>query len=235
MSRVLRWALAVGVALVVVAAHIYLYRCVYAYNKRLREIDPGRVYRSGQLSADGFADAVDRFRFRTIVNLQDDYPDPDVDLHFWGGGTIKETELCRRLGVRYVLLKPDLVPLLESRRKRPATVDDFLELMDDPDVYPVLLHCKAGLHRTGCLSAVYRMEYQGWTPDAAYAEMKELGFGDWACTSANDYVSQYVLNYRRGQRRSGPQKLTGFRLHVATCEDEPARGEAATDGSKTGR
>jgi protein tyrosine phosphatase (PTP) superfamily phosphohydrolase (DUF442 family) len=235
MSRVLRWALAVGVALVVVAAPIYLYRCVYAYNKRLREIDPGRVYRSGQLSADGFADAVDRFHFRTIVNLQDDYPDPDVELHFWGGGAIKETDLCRRLGVRYVVLKPDLIPRPETRTKRPEAVDDFLELMDAADVYPVLLHCKAGLHRTGCLSAVYRMEYQGWTSAAAYEEMKDLGFGDWACTSANDYVSQYVLNYHRGQRRSGPQSMTGLRIHVAACEDEPARGGAAADGTKTGR
>jgi hypothetical protein len=104
------------------------------------------------------------------------------------------------LGVRYVLLKPDLIPLPYTRFQRPETIDDFLELMDDPDVYPVLIHCRAGLHRTGCLSAVYRMEYQGWTPAEAYEEMKAHGFGDWACTSANDYVSQYVLNYRRGLR-----------------------------------
>jgi hypothetical protein len=200
MSRVLRWALTAGVALVVAAAPVGLYRCVYAYNKRLREIDPGRVYRSGQMSADGFADAVRRLKVRTVVNLQDDVPDPDIDLHFWGGGTVKETELCRQLGVRYVLFKPDLIPLPYTRFRRPETIDDFLELMDDPDAYPVLIHCRAGLHRTGCLAAVYRMEYQGWTPAEAYAEMKAHGFGDWACTSANDYVSQYVLDYRRGLR-----------------------------------
>jgi hypothetical protein len=201
MSRVIRWALTAGVVLVVAAAPVYLYRCVYAYNKRLHEVDPGRVYRSGQLSADGFADAARRFQLRTIINVQDDNPDPELDEHFWGGATVKESELCRRLGVRYVLLKPDLVPLPETRARRPETIDDFLELMDDPDIYPVLIHCKAGLHRTGCLAAVYRMEYQGWTPGEAYRELKAHGFGDWACTSANDYVRQYVLDYRRGLRR----------------------------------
>jgi len=83
-------------------------------------------------------------------------------------------------------------------------VDEFLDLMDRPEVYPVLIHCKAGLHRTGCLTAVYRMEYQGWTPEEAYGELKAHGFGDWVCTSANDYVSQYVLQYRRGIRREAP-------------------------------
>ena len=34
--------------------------------------------------------------------------------------------------------------------------------MDDPDSYPVLIHCNAGLNRTGVMVAVYRMEYQGW-------------------------------------------------------------------------
>ena len=64
----------------------------------------------------------------------------------------------------------------------------------------MLIHCKAGLHRTGILTAVYRMEYEGWTPAQAYRELKAHGFGDWACTSANDYVNEYVLQYRRGLR-----------------------------------
>jgi hypothetical protein len=41
------------------------------------------------------------------------------------------------------------------------------------------------------------MEYQNWSHEEAYAELKAHGFGDWVCTSANDYVEQYVLAYRR--------------------------------------
>jgi len=117
---------------------------------------------------------------------------------------MKESELCRRLGVQYLLIKPDLIARRLAPLERPAAVDEFLDLMDRPEVYPVLIHCKAGLHRTGCLTAVYRMEYQGWTPEEAYGELKAHGFGDWVCTSANDYVSQYVLQYRRGIRREAP-------------------------------
>ena len=85
--------------------------------------------------------------------------------------------------------------------RRPAVLEEFLALMDDESTYPVLIHCKAGLHRTGVLVAVYRMEYQGWSSREAFEELRDHGFGAWVCTSANDYVRQYVLNYRRGVRR----------------------------------
>src|SRR5205807_2661750 len=136
------------------------FRYVYTFNKRLREVVPGRFYRSGQMTAPGFADAVARFHIRTIVNVQDDVPDPDLDRHFWGGGTVKESELCRQLGVRYVQISPDLVPRRLVPEARPRAVAEFLAVMDEEGNYPVLLHCRAGLHRTGILAAVYRMEYQ---------------------------------------------------------------------------
>ena len=200
MPRVATLVLSAVVVLLVVVWPIAEYRSVYSFNKRLREVEPHRVYRCGELTADGFADAVARLKVRTIVNLQDDYPDPDVCQSFCDWRTIKESEMCRRLGVRYVLIKPDLIPRRLTPEERPAAVDEFLRLMDREDAYPVLIHCKAGLHRTGVMAAVYRMEYQGWTPAEAYDELKAQGFGDWVGTSANDYVSQYVLQYRRGLR-----------------------------------
>jgi protein tyrosine phosphatase (PTP) superfamily phosphohydrolase (DUF442 family) len=176
------------------------FRSVYDHGKRLRVVDPGRLYRSGQLTADGFEDTVRRLGIRTVVNVQDDFPDPDVQLHFWTNCTIPESALCARLGVRFVFIGPDLISRKRVPDERPEAIDRFLALMDQPDAYPVLLHCKAGLHRTGCLAAVYRMEYQGWTRGEAYRELRAHGFGDWACTAANDYVKQYVLTYQPGRR-----------------------------------
>jgi tyrosine-protein phosphatase SIW14 len=213
MPRARTLILSAVVALLVVVWPIVEYRRVYVENKRLREVEPGRVYRAGEMTADGIADAVARFGIRTVVNLQEDVPDPDVCRSFWDWNTVKESELCRRLGVRYVLISPYLIPRRSVPAERPAAVDEFLDLMDRPDVYPVLIHCKAGLHRTGVMTAVYRMEYQSWTPDAAYDELKAHGFGDWVCTSANDYVNQYVLQYRRGLRHveqgAAPQPAVG--------------------------
>jgi tyrosine-protein phosphatase SIW14 len=205
MSAVLRGALVAAIVGVVVVAPVVVYRCTYTQTKRLRDVTPGRVYRSGQMTADGFADAVARYGIRTVINLQDEYPDPDVRQHSLGGGTIKEQELCRNLGVRYVYMPPDLISRRLTPHQRPKAIDRFLALMDDPASYPVLVHCKAGLHRTGVMVAVYRMEYEGWTPRQALEELRDNGFGEWASSAANDYISQYVLTYRRGLRQ--PQHL----------------------------
>ncbi len=180
---------------------ITFYRMVYNHSRRLREVVPGRVYRSGQLTVPGFADAVATLGIRTFINLQDDFPDPDISQSFWSKRTVKESDLCRQLHVRYVLIEPDLVSRALTSERRPAAIERFLELMDDPANYPVLIHCKAGLHRTGVLAAVYRMEYQGWTRQEAYDELRDHGFGDRYCTIANDYVKQYVLTYTPGPRK----------------------------------
>ena len=166
-----RAVLGSGIVLIVFVVPIFFYRMVYSHDKRLREIIPGRIYRSGQLTADGFAAAVERLGIRTIVNLQDDCVDPDLPLNFWSPRRVKESAWCEHLGVKYVVIKPDLVSKKLVPDKHPEAIDQLLDLLDDESKYPVLIHCRAGLHRTGVLSAVVRMEYQGWTPVEAYREL----------------------------------------------------------------
>jgi protein tyrosine/serine phosphatase len=201
MSALVRWALALAVAVPVTVMPVAFYRWVYVHGKRLREVSPGRVYRSGQMTAEGFADAVARDHIRTVVNLQDEYDDPDISLDYLGTGTVKESDLCRRLGVNYVYLPPDLISRRRIPAERPAAIDRLLRLLDDPAVYPVLFHCRAGLHRTGVMVAVYRMEYEDWGPREALDELRANGFGEWDSCAANDYITQYILTYRRGVRR----------------------------------
>jgi protein tyrosine/serine phosphatase len=200
MSCVIRWTMVGCIVGLVFVAPVVYYRKVYDDGKRLRVMVPGRVYRSGQMTAEGLADTVRSLHLKTIINVQDDFPDPDLERSFWDSRTIKESELCQRLDVRFIQLAPDLISRREVPEHRPATIDQFLDVMDDESVYPVLIHCKAGLHRTGCLAAVYRMEYQGWSHEEAYRELRAHGFGEWVSGSANDYIMQYVLTYRPGLR-----------------------------------
>jgi len=196
----MRWVLGLGLAALLVVVPFVHFRAVYAHGKRLREVTPGKVYRSGQMTAEGFTEAVARYQIRTILNLQDEYPDPDIQKSFWSDETVKETALCRQLGVRYLYLPPDLISRRLVPAQRPEAIERLLAVLDDPASYPVLLHCKAGLHRTGVMVAVYRMEYEGWSPQQAIRELKDNGFGEWPCTSANDYITQYILTYRPGLR-----------------------------------
>lgn len=42
---------------------------------------------------------------------------------------------------------------------------------------PVVLHCQHGADRTGLVTAMYRIIYQGWTKDAALDELRDGGYG----------------------------------------------------------
>lgn len=202
MNRLLRTVGIVVIVSLIAVLPVLHYRAHYAHRKRLRVVTPGLVYRSGQMTANGFKEAVERFGIRTIINLQDEYPNPDLPQSYFNRKTIAERELCRKLGVKYVHIAPDLLGPSEVPGDRPYAIDQFLSVMDNHQNFPVLIHCRAGLHRTGCLVAVYRMTYEGWSTESAFAELKGHGFGDRHCTSANEYVRQYVLHYDPKWQRS---------------------------------
>jgi tyrosine-protein phosphatase SIW14 len=221
------WAMGIAIAVGITVAPYVYYRMSYTHQKRFRVVTPGRFYRSGCMTASGLEKTLKTHGIRTVINLMEEAPDPDLPAHYFARRTVKESELCRKHGTRYVNIVVKYLPRNASRHEQPATIERYLEVMDDPNSYPVLIHCKAGLHRTGVLVGVYRMEYEGWTKHQALAEIRKNGFGDFASTSANDYIRQYILDYRPHRRpeligerlpstpgnlmsRPGPRPLSGF-------------------------
>lgn len=191
-----RWVLSAAVVVVVVGPPVALFRAEYATAKRFREVVPGKFYRSGQMTASGFRDAIRRHGIKTVINLQHENPDPLMPERWLGRPAVRESDLCRDLGVKYVLLTPDILPTPNPLDKQPPVVGEYLKVLDDESNYPVLLHCKAGLHRTGRLTAIYRMEYEGWGVGEALRELRANGYGFVASSERDDFVIQFVQNYR---------------------------------------
>jgi tyrosine-protein phosphatase SIW14 len=192
-----------GLALVVmmsVLPYVY-YRHNLTHSKRLRPIEEGRAYRSGCLTATGFRDAIVKYKIKTVINLQEENQDPDLPASYFNTSRERESEICRSLGAKLAFVFVELVSAEQVGKERPPTIDRFLEIMDDPANYPVLIHCKAGLHRTGILAAVYRMEYQHWNRFDAWHELRAHGFGEFVSDASNNYITQYVLSYEPGHRR----------------------------------
>lgn len=114
-------------------------------------------YRGSQPNAQQFA-WLKSLGIKTVIDLRKD--------------SVKEApEQVRNLGMQYFN-----IPMKASTPATPAQTDQFLKLVNDPENWPVYVHCKGGRHRTGALSAIYRITHDGWTADEAYQEMKRYDF-----------------------------------------------------------
>lgn len=190
-----RWGLGCALAVFMTIVPYVYYRISYTYQKRLRVVTEGKMYRSGCMTANGLEAAIKTHKIRTVINLMEEAPDPLLHPHFFAPASVKESTVVEGAGARYITMTVKYLPRNQARTERPETIERYLEILDNPDNYPVLVHCKAGLHRTGVLIALYRMEYEGWTRQQAFAEVKANGFGRRA-TADNEYIQQYVLSYR---------------------------------------
>lgn len=144
-------------------------------------VEDGRLYRSGQLSPETLDRVVREYGIRTVVSLRCLAREGDVRLEN------AEELWCAAQGIRYLRFNPAAWGSPAGR----ANLDAFLQAVDDPAARPVLVHCFAGLHRTGVYCAVFRMERQGWTNADAIAEMYAAGrFHE--DPAALDFLRRYV-------------------------------------------
>lgn len=228
-GKLLSGSLASVVVAVVAGLPIVHWRTAYEQHKRLRVVTDGRVYRSGQMTADGFADACRRYGIKTVINLQDDETntaederDPHLPKNPLNKAKVRESEVLAKLEPKVEYRQLDGNALnADGAGGRPKLVDDFLAVMDDESNYPVLFHCKAGLHRTGLMTAVYRMEYEGRSRGEALEELKANGFGEFKATDANEYVKAYIFDFEPGRRVKGWVR-----------PPNPARGLTVCGGAK---
>jgi len=214
-----------GILLVAIVAGVPLLsgRLHYDQFKRLRVVADHRLYRSGQLTADGFRQAHHKYAFKTVVNLQEEAEavDPIIPKSPLDKSKTTESEVCRELGIDFVPLRGGVLDR-DGSGGRPELVDAIFEIFDDDDRYPILFHCRAGLHRTGLICAIYRMEYDGWSRGRALEELRANGFGTYKSTNDNAYIQRYLFEFVPGVRRDGYR----WPLHPAprrTHRTEPPR------------
>lgn len=149
------------------------------------------LIRSPQPDEDDLAELAAAHGVRTVVNLRG-VPEPET------GWYQAERRGVEEIGARWVTLKVSggVAPPQE-------TVDAFCALVEDPHNWPILIHCQGGVHRTGLMSALYRIQYQGWSAEAAVAEMEDLWF-DWT-TRDRDALKRWLRAYRPDPRHRVPR------------------------------
>jgi tyrosine-protein phosphatase SIW14 len=159
----------------------------------------GRVnpnyFRGAQPKGQDYADLA-ALGVKTLINLTSD----DADA--------TEKAMVEQAGLRYVQ-----IPMSTHEPPTSAQLAEFLALVHDPANQPVYVHCVGGRHRTGVMTAAYRMTQDGWTAERAFQEMKQYKFG------ADFLHSEFK------------QFVYGYHVQVARAAALAPAGSATTTGS----
>jgi protein tyrosine/serine phosphatase len=143
-------------------------------------------YRGSQPVGGQFAE-LKRLGVKTVIDLR--------------GDRLREAEgQARAQGLSYFN-----IPLTTKRAATEEQTVYFLKLVNDPANRPVYVHCKGGRHRTGEMTALYRITNDGWTADEAYAEMKKYDFEDsfFYPRSLKKYVFEFYKRFSADKASRG--------------------------------
>ena len=116
-------------------------------------------YRGSQPTAKQYQD-LKRMGVKTVIDLRKDRVERALD---WS----------RAAGLQYFN-----IPLLPHRAATENQTNEFLKLVNDPANWPIYVYCRGGRHRTGQMTAIFRITNDGWTGEQAYTEMKKYDFED---------------------------------------------------------
>jgi uncharacterized protein (TIGR01244 family) len=138
----------------------------------------GRVtdtyFRGGQPQGHDYADLA-AAGIKTIINLTSE------------DAQANERAMTEAAGMRYVN-----IPMTTHVVPTAAQIKQFLAIVTDAAAQPVYVHCVGGRHRTGVMTAVYRMAADGWSAAQAVAEMKQYKFGlDFLHPEFKNFVMAY--------------------------------------------
>jgi len=142
---------------------------------------------------------------KTIINLTSD----DTDA--------SEQAMAERAGLDYFA-----IPMTTHQVPTDAELGAFFKIVSDPANGPVYVHCVGGRHRTGVMTAAYRMTNDGWTADQAFAEMKRFKFG---ADFLHPEFKQFVYGYHPAAALAAAASETSTRPVAPAAPAGPKGGQ----------
>ncbi len=131
--------------------------------KRFAVVDPGRLYRSGKVSPAQLERLKLKYGIGRVICL----------LNEAAPVTQAERLAASRLGLDWhnISLPGDGASTAEDRAR-------LVALLTDETAPPTLVHCAAGVNRTGLAVGLYRLHRQRWPLEQVLAELRATDFQD---------------------------------------------------------
>ena len=160
----LKWFILVLVV-IGLAEGAFAYRQAHRY-KHWAVHDPGLVYRSAWLEPDALAEMIEKHQIRSVINLCDP---GEMGEQRW----IEERQAVQGAGAQLLeLTMPRTVNAADP------VVERYIEVLRNPDNYPVLIHCQHGVTRTAELLSMYDILFRGLSADESLKKMPLFGRDD---------------------------------------------------------
>lgn len=137
------------------------------------------IYRGPRL---GDLNELKSLKVRTILNLENNTE-----------AVGQEETVAKELGIEIIK-----IPMSEIARPRPADLKKAVEVLNDPKLQPVYVHCLHGRDRTGLVVAAYRILHDGWSLEQAYREAIDNGHTGW--------LYNLILGWKKSLRELPVQK-----------------------------
>jgi uncharacterized protein (TIGR01244 family) len=102
----------------------------------------------------------------------------------------EEATLAKGLGLLYVSIP------VKTAAPKDKQVETFLKETNDPKIFPLFIHCGSG-NRVGAFWMIRRVLVDGWTPERAEKEAKQIGM-------KSPDLRDFALDYLRRHAKKGP-------------------------------
>jgi tyrosine-protein phosphatase SIW14 len=119
------------------------------------------------------------------------------------------------------------IPLTTTDRPSDAAIAEFLSIVNDPANQPVYVHCQGGRHRTGTMTAVYRMTQDHWTAAQAYDEMKQYRFEGFP---GHPELKNFVMHFTPSALAPAALSASAAKPATATVATTPTPSVTASAG-----
>ena len=167
-------------------------------NHNFETITEGKVYKSGVIPPNEIESYVKKYHIKSIVDLRfpgtaDLVNNPEVPKEL----TAEQQAVAKIKGVNYFNNGSDQVPKQEN-------LDRFFKIMDNKSNYPVLIHCYHGVGRAEMYSALYRIEYEGWSNEEARKGVRAII--KWSSFDEGTPKGEYLKAYKSRKELSPQNK-----------------------------
>jgi protein tyrosine phosphatase (PTP) superfamily phosphohydrolase (DUF442 family) len=173
-----------------VAGGLYYYQ-----RKRFQHFDihdSGMVYRSAWLAPDAISELIEEHQFRSVVNL---CKPGEMGEPRWEG----ERQAVRNAGA--TLFEVSLPAKLDMDH---LGIEEHLEILSDPENYPMLVHCQHGVTRTAKFLSMYDVLYRGMSAEESLSAQPLYGRDD-----HNVHVRAFVKMFAEKHEKLAPQLSAG--------------------------